>query len=360
VKIQALLRAAALATVAIFASAATAAPSGKVRTIDFPAGRSVGTLAVAHFDDFGELSEDFLLGPAAGKVRVPADKLIAFNLNFHGAEDLSFLNKLAPDDLAIINLSNGGRGFEIPDRDYVHLGRLTGLQAVNLEDSEAGSQALQAVGKLPNLIMLNLGTTLIRDDDLKAIAVLKKLRFLDLNYNQLSDAALVHFQGLTELRKFKGRRCGFTGVGMKNFANARHMRYLLIGDNRIGDGLAVLPVLPELEQVEIGDCEAGDRTLVSLSRDLKLTGIYASYGHYSRTGLEALAKLPNLTALSIEGHAIGAADAVALGRAPKLRSAIVTMSPAAVSEAQKSLPHLALIVKDIKRERKQRFIEVLK
>ncbi|MBU6454273.1 MAG: hypothetical protein KGS72_21020 [Cyanobacteria bacterium REEB67] len=340
---------------------AYAFPQTAVRTIVFPVGRSVGLISFVHQNEDGQFIEDADFCQARGLVRVPAARLVALKVNFNGAEDLSFLDKLGPDDLALIDFNNEGRGFEISDRDFVHLGHLTGLQGLNLDDSEAGPQALRAVGKLSKLVMLGLATTLIKDDDLVELEGLKKLRFLQLNYNHLSDAGLAHLQGLLELRRFEARRCGLTGAGMKNLINARHLETLLLSDNKIGDfGLTVLPPLPELTYIDIGGTASGDRTLISLSRDLKLGTIMASYGHYSRTGLSAVAKLPNLSQLSIEGYPIAATDVAALRGALKLKSVILTIEPPAVAAAQKLLPGISLVLKDARKERKQQFIEVLK
>jgi hypothetical protein len=341
-----------------FAPAARARPA---HTIDFHSPVSVGQLRVCAFEASDRYVPGAVLSAARGKILVPKDTAVWLEINFYGADHLDFIDNLKADDLDVLTFYNGGAGFEIDDARLSRIGKLTGLKSLNIEETEAGAATMAAVGKMTGLVYLNLAATMIKDKDLSSLRNLTQLRNLELNHNDLSDAALPNIAGLTNLRCFEGSRCGFSAGGMKNFAALKNLRYLNLNSNKIGDaGIASIPAQNVLDLVDISDCDAGNKALIWLSRFKGLNTIYAAYGHYSRDGLAALATLPRLNRLYVEGSPIKPEDLAVLKDAPKLAQLGVTVDAKLRDTARKMVPRIALQFVDRRKSKTETVIEIMR
>jgi hypothetical protein len=143
------------------------------------------------------------------------------NLMIDTARDLSSLRALAPDGVCGIHAS----GALINDTQMIHLGELTGLQLLDLSNTQvtdAGvlhlarldrlehlwlwgtgvtDAGLAIVGRMPRLKLLGLGNTRITDAGLAGLSALMQLRVLQLVGTDVAGHGLEHLHGLLDLER---------------------------------------------------------------------------------------------------------------------------------------------------------------
>jgi hypothetical protein len=317
------------------------AQHGQIKTIDFQTSKSVGQLSVGRINDTLTWTATKNLGDAVGKVNIPANADVMLKVNYYGSEHLAFLDALKPDDLTALSLNNGGGGYEIQDKEFSRLGRLTGLKLLDLEASEAASQAMEAVSHLTNLRHLNLSDTMIKDRDTNALAKLGKLESLNINHNDLSDATFSHIQNSKHLTNLVAKRSGLTRAGVKYLTNLTNLRSLRLASDKIGDaGVQSLPPLDQLTELDIGDCDLTPACISSLSKFPKLAYLFINRCKPSKEAFAAVSKLKSIAFLSITGEQCNAADLILLQNAKKLSQMMVTIPIHQQKEATKILPHV--------------------
>jgi hypothetical protein len=320
--------------------------SNRFRIIDFHTTKSVGKLTAGHLNKFCDFVSTSDLGQAQGQVRVPNDTPVQLDVNFYGAAHLAFLEKLGPDDLFGLTLANGGAGFEIADADLSRLGRLTGLQYLDLEASEAAGKAMEAISHLTKLRSLKLANTNIKTKDTAALAKLSRLEYLSINHTDLSDQSFADIQNLTCLRGIHAKRCGLTGAGIKYLAKLVNLEELILSSDRIGDaGVKALPDMPRLYWLDLDDCQITPACLSSLARFPKLENVNVCWCAPTREAIEALSKIKNLHALEITGKTIYVPNLALLKNSGRLEKLAITVAPQEQSQASKLLPNVKVSFK---------------
>jgi Leucine Rich repeat len=89
------------------------------------------------------------------------------------------------------------------DATLAHVGRLTRLQRLNLDQSAVSDSGLAHLKGLTNLTFLALGGTQVTDAGLAQLKGLTRLSSLDLTGTHVTDAGLVYLKGLTSLRNLE-------------------------------------------------------------------------------------------------------------------------------------------------------------
>lgn len=325
----------------VFVLPAFAVPASGSKFIDFPTGQSVGKLYDTNIQSTGEWECGRPLGEARGRVRLPASARVYLNLNWYGASHLDFLDRLAPDDLSFLDMSNGGRGFETSDAEFVRLSRLTGLRGLDLESTDAAVLAMTAIGKLPELESLNVGTTAVTSGDLACLSKMKKLQVLIISHNTLSDQALTYIKDLKDLRVLYGNRCGFTSAGLANIAKLTNLYRLRLGTSAIDDaGVEKLPPMPHLTELGMEQCKLSDRSFAALRKFPALTELNLDDARFSPAGLKHLACLKKLMIVNISGTKVKVADLGVLRELPKVFSVFIRADESDYKSICKAFPKI--------------------
>ena len=108
------------------------------------------------------------------------------------------------------------QGTEATDDDLKLIGRLSGLDSLNLSQTKIGAGSLAPLGGLRSLRLLSLADTGIGDDDLAHVGRLTGLVSLDLSGTAVGDAGLEHLRSLSALIALSIHGSKVTGAGLEH------------------------------------------------------------------------------------------------------------------------------------------------
>ncbi len=194
---------------------------GGVRILRFPADRSLGVVhtrpAREARDDVSEYADWQPLGDARGEVRLPKDAEVRLVVSSIGSKDLSPLGRLHADDVQSLSL----RGTQVNDDQFRHVGRLTGLAHLELEQTEITDAGIKHLADLVNLRFVDLSAFGVNargfgigDDSLRILAKLPRLSRLSLRLTKVSDAGMAHMAGMKALRSLSIGGTRVTDAGL--------------------------------------------------------------------------------------------------------------------------------------------------
>jgi internalin A len=106
------------------------------------------------------------------------------------------------------------------DATLAHVGRLTRLQRLNLDQSAVSDSGLAHLKGLTNLTFLALGGTQVTDAGLAHLKGLTNLSVLDLGDTQVTDAGLAHLKGLTNFSSLNLNGTHVSDAGAKELQRA--------------------------------------------------------------------------------------------------------------------------------------------
>lgn len=213
------------------------------RVVRFSSRRSVGTLYTKTASVFGGPSMfGRKLGPARGRVTVPAGAKLLLEVSENGARDLSPLARLGPRDLQMASLMSSGatddalahlRGLtwlewldlassNITGTGLVHLAGMRLLEQLDLWGTDLTADGLAHLPELPHLrrLTLSLNLELTAGGLEHLVGRLPALEELDVHSNDIGDAAVPHLRRLTGLRELDVRYTGISRDGVKELQAA--------------------------------------------------------------------------------------------------------------------------------------------
>ena len=115
------------------------------------------------------------------------------------------------------------------------LKRLADLQSLDLEGQEVGDAALESVKVLTRLRSLNLGHTGFGDAGSKWLKGLAALESLNLESGDVSDVGLENLKGLTNLQSLSLAGTHVTDVGLQNLKGLTNLRSLNLDRTDVAD-----------------------------------------------------------------------------------------------------------------------------
>jgi peroxiredoxin/Leucine-rich repeat (LRR) protein len=278
--------------------------AGKVRTLHFPADRSMG---VVHVGELRALDPLWFTGwkttgQAEGDVRVPINKAVMLDITTEAAKDISPLAGLGPDDIQVISFRYCGRN--IYDSDLKNLSGLTGLKILGLDSMRINGSGLAHLSGLKSLEALVLARTDVSDDNLKHVAKLTSLKRLDLSGTKVTDAGLADLQNLSSLEAVYLGRTAISGEGFSALADTNSIRTLWLNYSKITDeGLRHIAKLKSLERLFLNTTRISDAGLMHISelkslKELNLNN-FGLKMKVSDAGLNYIAKLTSLEKLDL-------------------------------------------------------------
>lgn len=301
-------------------------PGPGMRTLRFPADRSLGTLLRDDPETPPRRESDRWLGPqweelgeARGDVTVPNEVRLTLVADGAAAQDLSPLLALEADALYGLHLQS----LAVTDAHAVYLSGLTGLRALWLpltRLTNAGLTFVQGLGLLeevlvgpsavtnPVLPYLRDRTTLRRvlfndayvtDEGLAALVGCTALQALRLTRTSVGDAGVAHLQYMADMRLLELTRTRITDAGLAHLRSMSELCVLMLALTSITDaGLAHLRGLRSLTSLDLSGTRVGDAGLQQLHELSNLRLLYVANTRVTSRGTAALRRALPRCALS--------------------------------------------------------------
>jgi len=216
-----------------------------------------------------------------------------------GVECLSGLSGLQYLDITDTQITDEGLGYlsglsglkhlnltltQITDTGLVYLRGLRSLRNLDLSKTRITDIGMPHLAQIKSLESLELPTQVITDRGLAHVGKLGKLKFLSVgesSKSSISDTGLRHLSKLDLLEELNIAGTGITNTGMLHIGKLAKLKQLRIGATLTDEGLAKLTTLKSLNQLTINS--AGDSTKITIS------------------GLTRLNEMSNLTYLNVDG-----------------------------------------------------------
>jgi len=331
------------------------------RVLHFPLNQAVGRIRLA--DEtyiIPEVCREFhpgyvftppsqYLGSAQGEVRIPAGQCAIVQLGGPGvtrqqcldalkslgpddAQDLDFLDPIRPDDAFLPYVARltglthfcpvmgrfSGQGWQmlqtlprlthictpygLMDEEMAGIATLQTVDEMEIDADRLTDAGLASIAKLRNLEVLHLvGTSMMTDEGLKALATLPKLRHLRLS-GPFTDKGLAYLAAAPSLKVMWLETPNATEKGLRELAQIKTLERLTVPwlDRITPRSMVFLQTMPKLKALGVGDAmnsDAGVAALASLS-NLEVLALKGGPA-LTDNGLKPLAAMPKLRVLEI-------------------------------------------------------------
>ena len=379
------------------------------RVLHFPPGQAVGQIRLV--DEtyiIPEVSREFhpgyvftppsqYLGLAQGEVRIPAGQCAILGLGGRGvtrqqcldalkslgpddAQDLDFLAPIRPDDAFLPYIAKltglthfcpvtgrfSGKGWQmlqtlprlthictphgLTDEEMAGIATLQTVDQMEIDADRLTDAGLASIAKLRNLQVLHLvGTSMMTDEGLKALATLPTLRHLRLS-GPFTDKGLAYLAAAPSIKVMWLETPKATEDGLRELAQIKTLERLTVPwlDLITHRSMVFLRAMPKLKALGVGDALNSDAGVASLA-SLSNLEVLALKGGPALTdnGLRPLAAMPKLRALEIYHSQITEQGIASLAACRKLDSvrikSSVAVSQQAVARLQTELPSLRTV-----------------
>lgn len=220
------------------------------------------------------------------------------------------------------------RGTQVTDAGLEHLRQLTSLRLLWLDDTQVTDAGLENLTGLTNLGWLSLRHDKITDTGLEHLKGLRKLFVLKLMATEISDAGLMHLKELTDLAALELTGTSISGTGLEHLEGSKITWLWIDSTNLTNANMVHLEGMTKLESVFLGKTGVTDAGLVHLLElpnfsmlgldaeqitDAAVTHLTAmdslkhlsmANNEFTGTQLDKLGRLENLESLWLEGSKI--------------------------------------------------------
>jgi serine/threonine protein kinase len=272
---------------------------GKQRTIEFPGGRSVGTIFLIEKDASGNDTERRQYAPARGAVKVPLQAIVQLEqIPDAEATKLAFLSQINANDIQQLGLYNAPVGVDA----VLAINHLSGLKTMSFKNSAINDELLSSLN-LPFLEGLDLAQTIISDRALATVTDHEPLlKWIDLRGDKnITD------EGVSALTKLQHLNClkldnisGISDRCLEALTKAPALRILTLNGDNISDaGLKCLIRGPQLNRVELSGTRISDAGVNELVKLTQLRRLDLSNTAITDKSIDVLARMKHLKSLFI-------------------------------------------------------------
>ena len=154
------------------------------------------------------------------------------------------------------------------------------------------------------------------------------LQELILNKTKVSDAELVHLEGLTSLEQLYLNETLITDEGLVHLKELGQLKLLHVHETKVTDaGLVHLEELTNLQRLDIGQTQVTDAGLAHLKGLTNLKGLNLNWTKVTDDGLVHLKGMNNLEWLNLYGTKVAGAGLVHLEGMGKLGTLLLSKTP---------------------------------
>jgi internalin A len=299
-----------LATYMLFCSASAAEVE---RVLAFPSDRAVGQVqSRPKTEDGFRYDENWYegwqdLGPAQGEIKIPADHFVQLSVGKAGSADLSFLEKLDPEAIDALIL----RDTDVSDEDLRFLAGLTNLQFLDLEQTKITDACAPHFANLKNLMRINLGAFRVNEDGfgvgdqvLAVLGTLPKLDNIDLRLTKVTDAGMAELAKCQSLQSVSIAGTEVSDAGLVHLAKLKNLKSLSLGvydeGAKISDeGLKTIGQMSGLRWLGLSGTPITDAGLPYLSGLKNLESLQLDETKVTSAGLAHLKPLQSIVRLRL-------------------------------------------------------------
>ena len=162
------------------------------------------------------------------------------------------------------------------------------------------------IAREPNLfqgpiVEIDLSETKVRDDDLRLLSNLPRLRTLHLHRTGISDAGVEHLEGLKHLTTLTLGDTRITNAGLKAVTKLEQLQFIGLHGTLVDDtGVKHLKALPHLKSLFISKSKVTDDGLKTVKGLAELELLWLAESRITDEGLAELETLSRLKSLSLE------------------------------------------------------------
>ncbi|MBC8000465.1 MAG: hypothetical protein IAF58_21115, partial [Leptolyngbya sp.] len=268
--------------------------SKKAIVLQFP-DKSMGTIFLIpkrHVADESEPPTESKL-EAKGMVVLPPRSKILLKLNFEGLENIAALDKLPVENVFAFNLKR----LLVTEKDCRHLARFKNIESLELQSSDVTSDAIKALAPLKNLRFLGINKTLVKADVTRHLAQFPKLKSVSLGHNELAGADYTPLAGLKMLRNLHVDNVRLNDKGVESISKISSLTYIkMSGNNLVSDRSAANLAKLHLVALNIQDTGIGPKSIPYLSTMKTLKHLKLEDRNFKPADKAKLKKgLPNTT-----------------------------------------------------------------
>lgn len=192
------------------------------------------------------------------------------------AKHLSFMDTQISDD-GLVNIETFyrvegltlTRNKVITDKGLQHVGKLTTLRVLGLDETQVTDAGLPHLRNLKQLGFLDLMGTKITDAGLKYIKNFKNLESLDLALTQVTDKGMDNLKEIKTLECLNLRRTKVGDTGLAKLKHLKNLLWLNLSETQITDaGLVHLKGLKKLDWLNVNKSKVTKRGRAELQKSL--------------------------------------------------------------------------------------------
>lgn len=224
--------------------------------------------------------------------------------------------KLPASPIVEVDLS----GTNVTDDDLRLVGNLSELRTLNLHRTGVSDAGVLHLQGLKHLVTLTIGDTRITNAGLKALTALEQLEFIGLHGTRVNDAGVIHLKAFPHLKSLFLSKSDVTDEGLKTVKDLTDIELLWLAESRITDvGLAELAGLSRLKSLSFEKTRITDEGLSHLLGLKELAYLNVRGTRVTASGLSRLARMPRLKHLAHDMKHVVPRVTIAVGdRVPEL------------------------------------------
>jgi hypothetical protein len=229
------------------------AATKKACVFNFPRDFTLGQILIDEYP--GRVSEKSRSGAARGKVTVPAGRYVTFVPSRRFYEKPELVNYLPAEgvdclEMTASSLDDSEDG--MCDRALAHIGRLKSVVRLNLDRSDATDKGVQYARDLPELQEISGFASMIEGSCFAQFSGLKKLSILMMHGSPIKDENLKYLPAIPRLKGLSLGSTGVSDIGMGHLVGCHELYFLDVGLNgkitdRSVESLTKLKSLRELD-----------------------------------------------------------------------------------------------------------------
>jgi internalin A len=226
------------------------------------------------------------------------------NLTYLSLENANLKNKDLEHlkDLTGLKLLSLNEVYDTDSDGIKNIKDLINLEYLDVSYTDLTNEGVQYLGSMKKLKYLDLRDTHVSGIGLKYIENLKELRYLDLSETRVSNTGLAYVANLTNLEKLVLILCeNFNDNGMKHLARLKKLKYLYLDYNDVTDkGMTFLKELKNLEALRISRLDVTAASLKHIKDMEKLRVLNIEDIKIKPKDLDYLKSMKNLEELYLE------------------------------------------------------------